>query len=624
MQVVPSTHARVARRRMRARGAVLAIALGAAVVASSLPAHGAAGSVNVTLAVTSATSIVPTACASGTAGATDFGTVQPGTSIVASADCTITFGSTNDTSMLRLSQQDFDGVGMFQGSRGALSSWSGDGKDTEAFAEGTEGAQAFVDSQGRVLVVHPYSDFGGYGAIRYDAAGTPDGTYDGDGRSQKAMFAGSYNYMFGGTIQPDDKVIGVGSARPCGCPTRKMAVARWATNGLRDVGFDGDGMQTFDLAGSDEIAIDAAVEPSGTILLVGHANWSAATSDWAIARIKGDGSALDPTFNASTGKLVVSLSAGKDRLTAVAVQSDGKVLVAGTFSDGTNYDVAVRRYDALGNPDATWAGGQYTIDANLPNEGWVDLKLQGDGKVLLSAPVRVGAENDFTLRRLSTLGAPDPTFGSGGIYTNSFRAGDDSAGSIELQPDGKVVAAISDATQFGIARLTSTGVLDTSLEQDGILYTDVVGASNDSTSDVAIAPDGDIVQAGTTWGAQYDVAITRHDGVSISTYSGSADWGTVGTNHFGACLRSIAGGATLDVSTWTADTVDADCADGVGDPWKPVVATGATVGSKVAMSGAVGNTSAVANLRFGVRTKTDQAPGAYVAPVTFEVIAPNA
>ena len=134
---------------------------------------------------------------------------------------------------------------------------------------------------------------------------------------------------------------------------------------------------------------------------------------------------------------------------------------------------------------------------------------------------------------------------------------------------------------------------------------------------------------GNSWnGSDWDGSVQQFGTIQVSDYEASGDgddtdWSSsnVTTNMFGACLRSVAGGALLDGTTWARDTVDGDCADGDADPWKPIVATPGTAGAKVATAPSL-STAAQVNIAFGLRTSTSQAPGRYVAPLAIEVVAP--
>ncbi len=100
------------------------------------------------------------------------------------------------------------------------------------------------------------------------------------------------------------------------------------------------------------------------------------------------------------------------------------------------------------------------------------------------------------------------------------------------------------------------------------------------------------------------------------------DWDTdaMTTNMFGVCLDSAIDGAATDGSTFVPN---AGCPQADGTGWRAIAATSADAASKVAYS-PTGDLDGKANLRFGFRPKTNQVPGDYEAPLTFEVIAPNA
>jgi hypothetical protein len=107
--------------------------------------------------------------------------------------------------------------------------------------------------------------------------------------------------------------------------------------------------------------------------------------------------------------------------------------------------------------------------------------------------------------------------------------------------------------------------------------------------------------------------LVRLDGATIADYlDTSTDWNQ-GTNTFGVCLHSVAGNAAPD---WN---VHASCPTTDGNYWNPIPAA---VADDIATTNLVGETSAIATLRFGVRTAPTQELGTYVAPISFEVVAP--
>src|SRR5690606_21911777 len=109
-------------------------------------AGGASSGTVVGATVPSATSIDASGCPSQTAGITQLGLLLPGSSTVTSLDCIVEFGSSNDTSMLRLHQQDGYGQAMFGAPTGVLDTNSGDGDhfstDGKAYVNPTGAAEA--------------------------------------------------------------------------------------------------------------------------------------------------------------------------------------------------------------------------------------------------------------------------------------------------------------------------------------------------------------------------------------------------------------------------------------------------------------------------------------------------
>jgi photosystem II stability/assembly factor-like uncharacterized protein len=129
-------------------------------------------------------------------------------------------------------------------------------------------------------------------------------------------------------------------------------------------------------------------------------------------------------------------------------------------------------------------------------------------------------------------------------------------------------------------------------------------------------------------GAGGVIYTTPSSAVADFANDGTADFDTVGSlNLFGACLRDADLGATGGGGGWIEDTnTGADCADGDGDPWNaiPAGSPGVKIASIAAPDAENGATDPVAHIRFGFRAKADQPPGRYLAPLTFQVVAPAA
>ena len=214
---------------------------------------------------------------------------------------------------------------------------------------------------------------------------------------------------------------------------------------------------------------------------------------------------LDPGFG-GTG-MVTTPVGFMSGAWAVAVQADGKIVAAG-FGDNASFDdfqqrLALVRYLTDGTVDAAFGtNGRVLVDVPDVNLEKAALAIQSDGKiVVVGAALGANGDSDFLVARYDTTGAPDAGFGIDGIVMTDF--GDhDEATSVALQSDGKIVVAgvkggpLTGTTDFALARYDgTTGVLDPTFGAGGKVVTDVGGA--DRANGVAIQADGKIVAAGT-------------------------------------------------------------------------------------------------------------------------------
>ncbi|MGB7209106.1 MAG: hypothetical protein WBD27_10640 [Pyrinomonadaceae bacterium] len=123
-----------------------------------------------------------------------------------------------------------------------------------------------------------------------------------------------------------------------------FSLARFnSTNGILDTTFDGDGKVKTAFGAYYDIAFGVAIQSDGKIVAAGYGRgWSDTSYNFAISRYNTNGS-LDTTFNVD-GKQTTDFSGYADYGTAVAIQPDGKILVAGYAWNGLDYDIALARY----------------------------------------------------------------------------------------------------------------------------------------------------------------------------------------------------------------------------------------------------------------------------------------
>lgn len=356
----------------------------------------------------------------------------------------------------------------------------------------------------------------------------PDGSLDttfGDAGRVRTDFGPDYSDEIQAlAVLPGGKILAVGNIGG----TASVGLARYNPDGTLDTTFgpDGTGRAAVDFSLSGfETAFALAVLPDGRFVVAGgvQPNPSASQSFFAVARFHADGS-LDPTFG--TGG-VVSTDFGPTDAGAfgVVVQADGKVVAAGqSSSSSANFSFAVARYNTDGTPDTTFAGtGQLQIefgpDTNYPTGR--DVALQADGKIVVAGIFLNGGSADIGVARLNPDGTLDATFG-GGDGLASIDAGSDEDGhAVAIEPGGKIVVA-GLWTQPGgsnsfVARLNPDGSPDTGFGTAGTVVTDVAANDNDEFNAVLIQPDGKILTAGTAGaGSIRQFGLARYDGGSAA------------------------------------------------------------------------------------------------------------
>ena len=209
---------------------------------------------------------------------------------------------------------------------GALDATFGSGgKAAVDFGGDDFGLAMARQADGRILVAGRSTTAGAVVA-RLRANGKLDPDFDGDGRVTLPG-GGSVSAVF---VQPDDKIVVAGNANG----SAMMTVTRLRPNGSPDTTFDGDGTATIDFGSLADVANDAVRQPDGRIVVAGSTQ---ADEDVAVARLNPDGSP-DATFGAA-GKATVDFGVATFGH-AVALQQNGRIVVAGQRTGGDDFAVA--------------------------------------------------------------------------------------------------------------------------------------------------------------------------------------------------------------------------------------------------------------------------------------------
>jgi uncharacterized delta-60 repeat protein len=312
--------------------------------------------------------------------------------------------------------------------------------------------------------------------------------------------------------QPDGKLLMAGYAVNSG--SSDVALIRMLPDGSLDSAFNGTGVVTTDNAGQGDYGVALALQPDGKILVAGY-TYNGTNNDLLLLRYNGDGT-LDGSFN-GTGMVVTALSSGNDMAAGVAVQSDGGIVVAGTTWNETDNDFAVVRYTSAGLLDTSFnsTGKVVTDFGGHLNETASDMALQSGGRIVVVGTSGAGGTD---VACYTSAGALDTNFNGTGLVTTS---NDMSVKAVALQGDGKVVVAGSSYnggdSDFTLLRYTSAGALDTSFNGTGTVTTDIGARGYDDPGGLVIQNDGRIVVAGrsATEGGVVTFSLARYDALGV-------------------------------------------------------------------------------------------------------------
>ncbi len=331
--------------------------------------------------------------------------------------------------------------------------------------------------------------------------GALDNTFGGDGTVTTtigSMSSAAYTML----IQPDNKILVGGIANGLGYD---FAVARYNDDGTLDISFSEDGFTIIEVFGDDELH-SMAIQSDGKIILAGNNG-----SDYVLTRIF-DSGGVDLSFGIA-GRVITNFGSYYDTGQGVVIQSDGKIVIAGYYGDGPDNNFGLARYHTDGSLDTTFGGtGMVVTDfANIFDQANA-IALQSDGKIVVAGESGgYGVANDFALARYNTDGSLDSTFSLDGKVKTDFGTIYDQANSVAIQSDGKIIAAGFNQGDFAIARYNSNGSLDPSFSLDGKQTTNVF-STGDYGNAVTVQPDGKIVFAGAAYtGSVYDFAVVRYN-----------------------------------------------------------------------------------------------------------------
>jgi uncharacterized delta-60 repeat protein len=355
-----------------------------------------------------------------------------------------------------------------------------------------------------------------FALIRLNTNGSLDNTFGMGGYVVTSVQSGN-DFIKSIKIQSDGKILVAGTTY-YGAWIQDFCLVRYNSNGTLDNSFGTNGIVITDVGSVSEFANSLVIQSDGKIVVAGHTTIGT-QYDFALVRYNSNGS-LDNTFGTS-GIVKTDIGTSNDEAYSVALQSDGKILVAGGSYNGSNFDFALVRYNSDGSLDNSFnSSGKYTSNFFGYYDMAYSVLTQTDDKIIISGTAEnIGSNRDFAAIRLNSDGSVDNSFGTNGKVSVNMMTTNDFCYSSALQSDNKILLCGYTDYSLSILRLNSDGSIDYSFDYDGKVLTAVGGSWNESNS-IAIQSDGKIVVAGNGYYnnmmvSTYDFVITRYTNISL-------------------------------------------------------------------------------------------------------------
>ncbi len=320
-----------------------------------------------------------------------------------------------------------------------------------------------VQSDGKILIGGTFTNFSGTsrnGIARLNTNGTVDTSFLASG-------SGVNNIVRCSAIQGDGRIL-IGGAFTTVNGAVRAGIARLDSAGGLDTAGAG--------VGRNDVTV-LAVQSDAKILIGGTFVNFNGTARNRVARLNGDGT-LDTTFLASG-------SGANGDVSALALQSDGKILIGGIF---TNVNGTARNRIARLNTDGTLDTGFLAVGSGA-DSAVRKIAIQADGKILIGGTfTSIDGTTRNRIARLNTNGTVDNSFLASGTGANG------PVWTLAVQSDGKILIG-GDFTSFNgtsrnrFARLNSDGTLDTAFLSTGT-------GANDQVFALALQSDGKVLIGG--------------------------------------------------------------------------------------------------------------------------------
>jgi uncharacterized delta-60 repeat protein len=280
-----------------------------------------------------------------------------------------------------------------------------------------------------------------------------------------------------------------------------------------DTSFSTDGIVTTDIGGGGRAV---AVDSQDRVVVAGT-SFNGSDFDFSVVRYTSAG-VLDTSFSAD-GIVVTDIGSGDDYGYGVVVDSQDRVVVAGQSDNSGDIDFAVVRYTSAGVLDATFGTGGKVTTAIGSTDGGQGVVVDSQDRIVVAGYSFNSGKSDFAVARYTSAGELDTSFSADGIVVTDIGSGDDYGRAVAVDSQDRVVVAGASHNgsdnDFAVVRYTSAGELDTSFSADGIVTT-AIGSASDYGYGVVVDSDDRVVVAGVSSnGSDLDFAVVRYTSAGV-------------------------------------------------------------------------------------------------------------
>ncbi|MFT7775101.1 hypothetical protein [Roseateles sp.] len=306
------------------------------------------------------------------------------------------------------------------------------------------------------------------------------------------------DYVRGVAVQADGKLVVAGFGVFSTATGTDFMLVRYLRDGGLDSRFGKGGKVStaFGNAGRSDEAQAVAVQPDGKILVAGSSDQGATGYDFALARYLPDGM-LDTGFGRD-GRVTTSFGNGTDKAYALLLLPDGRIVVGGDSHQGANgSDFALARYNPDGSLDASFGNGGKVLTAIGSDSSRETIYALAQQTVAgVARVVAVGGEGDFIAAAYRADGTLDGGFGKAGIVRGLFGSVTGAARGVVVTEDNELILAGHRDHDFAVVRLLPDGRLDTGFGTAGRVVAAISASNWDEATALVRQFDGRLLLGG--------------------------------------------------------------------------------------------------------------------------------